>query len=128
MVAVVVRSQDHLDKTLAINISKEQVLVKHHHFLELVLDQLLPLMVAVTVQVLIMITALTMEIQDLELLVVAHLDIQTEVIAQVLVETNTLEEAKAVHSIMLVAVAVQEDREQTQQIDQTVVLEQEAQF
>jgi hypothetical protein len=69
-----------------------------------------------------------MEIQDLELLVVAHLDIQTEVIAQVLVETNTLEEAKAVRSIMLVAVAVQQDREQTQQIDQMVVLEQEAQF
>jgi hypothetical protein len=44
------------------------------------------------------------------------------------VETNTLEEAKAVRSIMLVAVAVQQDREQTQQIDQTVVLEQEAQF
>jgi hypothetical protein len=107
---------------------QEQVLVKHHHFLELVLDQLSLLTVAVTVQVLIMITPLTMEIQDLELLVVAHLDIQTEVIAQVLVETNTLEEAKAVHSIMLVAVAVQQDREQIQQIDQMVVLEQEAQF
>jgi hypothetical protein len=128
MVAAVVHSQEHLVKTLAINISREQVLVKHHHFLELVLEQLSLLTVAVTVQVLIMITPLTMEIQDLELLVVAHLDIQTEVIAQVLVETNTLEEAKAVRSIMLVAVAVQQDREQTQQIDQMVVLEQEAQF
>jgi hypothetical protein len=85
-------------------------------------------MVAVTVQVLIMITPLTLEIQDLELLVVAHLDIQTEVFAQVLVETNTLEEAEAAHNIMLVAVAVLQDREQIQQVDQMVVLEQEAQF